>query len=437
MAYNIIVGRDKEDRERYGDQGLIFLGKTYVKMGRNVSLSNPLYLDIAKSHVILTTGKRGSGKSHSLGVIAEGLVNLPEEVKNKIAVIILDTMGIFWSMKFPNERDSKLLRNWGLEPRALTDVKIFIPSGFFEDHKKQGIPVDVPFSIKPNLLAASDWITTFDLDPHSQASILITRVMKKLRGNYSLHDIIMEVESDQKAALETRNLVESLFEAAMTWGLFSEEGEKFENLVQPGNISIIDISCYSSIAGNWSIKSLVTGLISQKLLQQRMMERKKEELKEIKQGFSPFKKIKTISKLPQVWLILDEAHEMLPKDKITPATNALISLLREGRQPGISLVLATQQPGKIHDDVITQADIVLSHRLTAKQDIDALNQMMQSYMEMGLTDEINQLPRETGAGVILDDTSERIYPLRIRPKLSWHAGSSPSAVEEIKKEIEI
>ena len=42
MAYNIIVGRDKEDKEKYGDQGLILLGKTYVKMGRNVSLSNPL-----------------------------------------------------------------------------------------------------------------------------------------------------------------------------------------------------------------------------------------------------------------------------------------------------------------------------------------------------------------------------------------------------------
>ncbi|MBS3156706.1 ATP-binding protein [Candidatus Woesearchaeota archaeon] len=437
MVYNVIVGRDKEDREKYGERGLILLGKTYVKMGRNVSLSNPLFLDIAKSHVILVTGKRGSGKSHSLGVIAESIANLPEETKQKVSVIILDTMGIFWSMKFPNERDAKLLKQWNLEPKALEDVQIYTPEGYFNDHKQQGIPVDFPFSIRPNTLTASDWVTTFNLDVHSQASILITRVLKKLMGNYSLHDIIMEVESDQKATIETKNLVESLFEATMAWGLFSEEGELFENLAKPGKISIIDISCYSSVSGSWSIKSLVAGLVAQKLLQQRMMERKKEELKEIKQGFSPFKKIKNISKLPQTWLIIDECHQMLPKDKITPATNALISLLREGRQPGISMILATQQPGKIHDDVITQSDIVLSHRLTAKQDIDALNEMMQSYMQQGLTDEINQLPRETGAGIILDDTSERIYPLRVRPKLSWHAGSSPSAVEEIKKEIEI
>ena len=224
MVYNVIVGRDKEDREKYGERGLILLGKTYVKMGRNVSLSNPLFLDIAKSHVILVTGKRGSGKSHSLGVIAESIANLPEETKQKVSVIILDTMGIFWSMKFPNERDAKLLKQWNLEPKALEDVQIYTPEGYFNDHKQQGIPVDFPFSIRPNTLTASDWVTTFNLDVHSQASILITRVLKKLMGNYSLHDIIMEVESDQKATIETKNLVESLFEATMAWGLFSEEG---------------------------------------------------------------------------------------------------------------------------------------------------------------------------------------------------------------------
>tara|TARA_Y100000034_G_scaffold130902_1_gene190480 strand:- start:162 stop:1475 length:1314 start_codon:yes stop_codon:yes gene_type:complete len=437
MAYNIIIGRDEEDKEKYGSQGLILLGKTYVKMGRNVSLSNPLFIDVAKSHVVLITGKRGSGKSYSLSVIAESIVNLPEDVRQNLSIVILDTMGIFWSMKFPNERDEKLLKEWNLEPKALEDIRIFTPEGHFNKHKQQGIPVDFPFSIEPKLLTASDWANTFNLDINSQESILITRVLKKLKGNYSIHDIIMEVESDQKSTQEIKNLVESLFEATLSWGLFSEDSKAFESLTAPGKISVIDISTYSSIAGSWSIKSLVTGLVAQKLLQERMLERKKEEIKEIKRGFSKFRTVKIKSKLPQVWLLIDEAHQSLPKDKVTPATSALISLLREGRQPGISLVLATQQPGKIHDDVITQSDIVLSHRLTAKQDLDALKQMMQSYAQLGLTEQINELPREKGAGIILDDTSERIYPLRVRPKLSWHAGSSPSAVPEIKKEIEL
>ena len=78
-----------------------------------------------------------------------------------------------------------------------------------------------------------------------------------------------------------------------------------------------------------------------------------------------------------VWLVIDEAHEFLPREGETASSKPLIIILREGRQPGISLILATQQPGKIHTDVMTQSDIVLAHRVTSKPDVDALNHIMQ------------------------------------------------------------
>ena len=163
-----------------------------------------------------------------------------------------------------------------------------------------------------------------------------------------------------------------------------------------------------------------------------------EEIKEIE--ILPSEKLYDIEVDRVHNFIADEAivhncHQFLGKDVKNAATDALISLLREGRQPGISLVLATQQPGKIHDDVITQADIVLCHKITAKQDVDALNSMMQSYMEKGLIDEINNLPREKGSAIVLDDVSERIFPIRVRPRLSWHGGESPSAVSGKNLEI--
>ena len=80
MPYDIIIGRNESDKKRLGDKGLIYLGKGYVKMGQYTSLSNKIFMDIARSHVVLVAGKRGSGKSYSLGVIAEGLSNLPKEV---------------------------------------------------------------------------------------------------------------------------------------------------------------------------------------------------------------------------------------------------------------------------------------------------------------------------------------------------------------------
>ena len=61
MAYDIILGRDAGDKKIFGDKGLIYLGKGYVKMGAYTSLSNKLWMDIVRSHVVMIAGKRGSG----------------------------------------------------------------------------------------------------------------------------------------------------------------------------------------------------------------------------------------------------------------------------------------------------------------------------------------------------------------------------------------
>ena len=103
--------------------------------------------------------------------------------------------------------------------------------------------------------------------------------------------------------------------------------------------------------------------------------------------------------------------------------------MREGRQPGISLILETQQPGKIHTDVMTQSDTLLSHRLTAKVDTEALSALMQSYMRTGLDEELNNLPSQKGAAIIFDDNNERLFPIQMRPRFTWHGGGSPSAVK--------
>jgi len=132
-------------------------------------------------------------------------------------------------------------------------------------------------------------------------------------------------------------------------------------------------------------------------------------------------------------LITHNCHEFLPLNEKTIATDALVQLLREGRQPGISMVLATQQPGKIHRDVMTQSDIVISHRVTSAQDLEALNHIMQSYMLESISQYMNELPSLKGSAIILDDNSERIYPMRIHPRFTWHGGEAPTAIKKEKK----
>jgi len=430
---NIIIGRDEKDRQEYGDKGTIFIGKHYKKMAHTSSLSNDVFMVVTKSHVVFVCGKRGGGKSYTLGVIAEGISDLPPEIKRNISIVLLDTMGVYWTMKYPNKQDKELLESWNVEPKGL-DVKIFTPVGYYSTYKEKGIPTDVPFSIKPSELSGSDWNTTFSINDNDPVGVLIDRIIyeiKEKKTSYSIKEIIKQIDDDKEADQITKSAAKNRFFNADEWGLFSEKGTSISQLAVPGQVTVLDLSCYATISNSWKIKNLVVGLVSENLFIQRMTARKEEEFVELHRALNPFSDESSgKQEFPLVWLVIDEAHEFLPNEGKTLATDPLITILREGRQPGISLILASQQPGKIHTDVLTQADTVLAHRITAKLDTDSLGTLMQSYMRQGLVSELDNLPREKGSAIIFDDTNEKMYPIRIRPRFTWHGGGAPSAIHE-------
>lgn len=435
MPYNIIIGRDKEDKEKYGDKGTIYIGKGYVKMGNYTSLSNKLWLDVVRSHVILIAGKRGSGKSYTIGVIAEEMSKLPKEVRENIAPLIFDTMGIFWTMKYKNDKDIDLLEEWEIKAENLP-VNVWVPGGYYEEYEKRKVAVDKKFSLAVSELNIEDWLSIFELKMIDPVSIVIQKNISKLLeiGDFDLDDVVESVRKDEEADDTVKKQTMALFEAARSWKVFARKGEratKINELIVAGRTSVLDLSMYSSVA-SFNVRALIIGLISKKLFNQRILARKKEEVDSIHHRLDQVTEKK---EMPLVWIFLDEAHEFLPKDEKTPATNALVQLLREGRQPGISMVLATQQPGVIHRDVMTQSDIVLSHRLTNKNDIQALNEIMQSYMLETIQKSMRDLPDLKGSGIVLDDNSERLYPIRIRPRITWHGGDAPKAITETEKEI--
>jgi len=436
MVYDIILGRDKKDLEKFGDKGTILIARQYVTMGRTTSLSNNIYMDVAKAHVVFVCGKRGSGKSYSMGAIAEGAASMPKEIAQNLSFILLDTMGIYWTMKYANVKDKELLDQWGLTGEGL-DVKIFTPAGFYDDYKLKGIPTDAPFSIRPSELMPQDWFLSFGLGQNDALAVYIETVVNDLKSEgieYEIKDIIERITNDKEAERDLKNAAMNRFKNAEQWGVFSKDATPLESLAIGGKISVLDVSCYATAPNGWAIKSLVIGLVAQKLFNERMISRKNEEYEMIRQmtTFGVERKEQKMEK-PLVWLVVDEAHEFLPAEGETTASHALITILREGRQPGISLILATQQPGKIHSDVMTQSDIILAHRITAKMDIDSLKSLGSSYMVRGIDEHLNALPRVSGACIIIDDENERIFSARIRPRATWHGGEAPVAIKEERK----
>ncbi len=438
---DIIIGRSEDDIEEYGKKGSIFIGKQYIKMERTVSLSNKIFLDMLRTHVLFVCGKRGSGKSYTMGVIAEGMAGLPKSIRNNLSVIMLDTMGVYWTMKYPNLKDKELLEEWDMKPEGEDNVKIFTPGGFFEEFQEKGVPTDYPFSIRTADLNASDWTTTFDVESNDPEGVLIERIIHQLqeeieqgeREDYGIREIVEKIKKNEESKNFVKNAAENHFRKAEDWGIFSKEGTSLEDLAVRGQVTVLDLSCYSNMENSMEIKSLVIGLVSQKLFDKRMEARKWEEFADVN------KQVNYLSgdegkeeDFPLVWLVIDEAHEFLPKGGGTLSTTPLVTVLREGRQPGISLILASQQPGKIHTDVMTQSDTILSHRITAKIDTDALGMLMQSYMREGIDELLEDLPERQGAAMILDDNNERLFPMQVRPRFTWHGGEAPTALKKEK-----
>ena len=435
MAYEITIGRNSADKKIFGNEGLVFLGKGYVKMGQHTSLSNKILMDVARSHVILVAGKRGSGKSYTLGVLTEELANLPKGINENIASLIFDTMGIYWTMKFPNEKDKELLQEWELKSKVLP-VRIFVPYGHYDDYLDKGIPIDEKFALDVSELTPEDWIITFGLDMTNPVAVAMERTITRLKktGGFGIREIIHSLEADEKIQSETKNAAVSLFEAADTWGVFARMGEdslQVKDLVSGGMTSVLDLSVYNSI-GAFNVRALVISIICRKIFNQRMESRKKEEIESVSKSWD-YMSLESRKENPLVWIFIDEAHEFLPLGEKTAATDSLIQLLREGRQPGISVVLATQQPGQIHRDVMTQSDIVIAHRVTSQPDLEALNYIMQSYLLEGIKKFMDDLPNLKGSAIVLDDNSERIYPIRVKPRFTWHGGEAPTAISIEKK----
>ncbi len=397
--------------EKYGKKGTIFIGKHIVGMGEDAHLTSPVLLDVLRPHILCLMGKRGSGKSYSAGIIAEEISKLEEGIKQNLCTLIVDPQGVFWTMKSPSEKDMVVLREWGLKPAGF-DIHVYIPEGQEKTFAEAGVDYDSTFTFAASELSADEWISVFGIEPMSLSGILLQRVMEKMEGKYAIDDIVSRI-SDEPGFEKEKPALQNYFMGAKSWGIFGTS--KAPEVLVPGKIAVLDVSLSPA-----NVRSLLVALISKKIFSERVKARRQEELADIE--------MTRIRRVPMPWLIIDEAHNFIPNEGSTPSTEILKKIVKEGRQPGITLALVTQQPEKLHPDALSQCDMIISHRLTAENDVKALKSVMQTYMLYDIEKYLNELPRLKGTAIILDDNSERLYKIRMRPRQSWHAGSSPVAL---------
>ena len=407
-----ILGR----KEKNG-VGSLNIGRYYAL---DSSLGSNVYIDIIHPHIVLICGKRGYGKSHTIGVFIEEIARLEKKVKNNLGVVVFDTLGIFWTTQFPNNVDTEELNRWKQDPEGF-DINLLVPKKFVEEYKNKGIDVD-SFSIRVSELSPYHWCQLFDVKETDPLGIILTRNVLKMQSSstrFSINELLTCIQNDMRGDDMVKDAAENFLTTADSWGVFDKDGLSIRDLVKRGNITILDLSHLP----NPVLKSIVATLVSEKIFEERIRERKIHELKKIGVDVEE-------TGMPMVWLAVDEAQLFLPNNKEVLSKDVLINeWMRQGRQPGLSLVLATQRPSALESEVLSHSDIIICHRLTAQEDIDALSRIRPTYMHSDIKESIKKIGDEKGVALIIDDTSESAHIIKIRPRLSWHGGAESLVIE--------
>ena len=443
----------------------IYLGKSAETPHQNV------WMDTRGAHVLYVMGKRRSGKSYTLGTIAEGLVSTKWVHQGQMfpGVLILDTMNVYLTMPFTIEGtlseehpEVREARKWKLEVDDLRP-RLFSPSGFELPKGVEGETI----TLKASDLGIEEWCGLFQVDPFvDPMGHLLTTVCSKLLQEgmrdketgrvrepnevFDIPEMIEVVDRDLEVdafAVDTREALKRRLQALARLPLFGPDGLDVRYLLQPGRISILLLRDLDA-----EMRSVLVSLIIKRVIQLRSLSEQHERLIPIhreraaklmqsdpvaaqkERDEARFCEERAKEGLARSWIIIDEAHNYIPARGHAASRKPLKKYVDEGRNVGLSIVVATQQPSGLDPSIQRNADMILIHSLSHQDDIVAARGMINTSnpdevvldgkykFQANKTFEalVRSLP--IGYAVASTDRANRLFPIKIRPRATVHGG---------------
>jgi len=444
----------------------IYLGKHAETPYRNV------WLDTRGAHVLYVMGKRRSGKSYTLGVLAEGLAARSWIRQGNLSqgVLVLDTMNVYLTMPFgvegthPDQSDVvRELRKWKLEPEQLP-MTLFRPRGTTTPTAVNSTEM----TLRPSDLGSDEWCGLFEADPFADPlGHLITELYAKVsidgythsrtgqfvppNPTFILQNLLEALEYDHDLDRYHRDTRESLrrrLDMLRRVPIFSDAGLDVRQLLQPGHISILLLRELDQ-----QMRAVLVALIVKRVMQLRGIAEQQERMipvhlaraeKFASTDPDASKREKELAEecqqrasegLPRSWIIIDEAHNYIPTRGVVPSRKPLKKYVDEGRNLGLSIVVATQQPSGLDPSIQRNADMLLIHSLSHHDDIVAAEGMINTACTSEITVDTRQkieggrtfesLVRNLPLGYALasTDRANRLFPIRVRPRVTVHGGT--------------
>lgn len=409
-----------------------YLGKVIEQGKTSTVLDYGIFCDVSFPHVVGVFGSRGSGKSFDLGVFLEeihGRESTEQELEETDAGIVFDVQDQFWTLRYsPSASDPSdgqqlaELKRWGLEARRLTELSILVPATI-----ETQVPDAIPFSLAADQVSEADYLAILELErfsPMGQALIALLECTDEhtpaaLATSCRNQGTLLNYQQATIDGLRWR--LESLAKT----GVITPKGLEIEEILRPGRLSIVLMRNISE-----SIRALIVGVIS-RLVADKMG--KVQQNRKVARRTGRSNSDDTPELANRLWMVIDEAHVLVPSDGVTPATGPLIDYVKRGRDAGLSLLFATQQPSAVNSKLMSQVDMTLTHMLGFERDVSAAVSRMptRNAVDYEIDNEragsIGDVIRSLAPGeaVLADGASGRIVLIKVRPRRTAHGGDEP------------
>ena len=398
------------------------LGKVLESSTGHNILDYGVWMDTKFPHVVGVFGRRGMGKSFTLGVLVENFAGQSDK-----ATVVFDVQNQFWTMEYaPDsslEEDQTHLASlaaWDLQPLAAQDIVQWSPC-----REDPLFPRARVFQLAADQLNPHDWLSILELERYSPMGQALIELLRKS----PLSDAGTLARTLEAGALPTyqQSTVDGLrwrLDSVHEIDLVGPAGIAVDELLVAGRTSVFLLRNLPS-----SLRALVVGVVSRLL--ESTMSHFHQSLRSARRDHS----VLNVRDLPKrLCVVLDEAHVIVPSASRTSANSALVDYAKRGRDAGLSLIFATQQPSAVDTRLISQSDMTITHALNFDADIQAAISRMPSdashrYMRpssstaMPLASTIRSLA--PGEAIVADASSSRIFIQLTRPRLTAHGGNTP------------
>lgn len=445
-------------------QNSILLGKILeINSIKNLSNYN-IWCAIDFPSIISIFGRRGTGKSFTLGSFAEGLIGHGLDIRKgdqNPAAILFDTLGHFWQMEYPppaTDADQiKSLSDWGLKPQGFENVEIYVPAGYDKHDDAWHF-----FTIQYSDLSLDDWCGMLKVNRfETPQGRLMAQVFDKVtrsgwqRGNWDADGNLTSQSTENRNAdynvemlcecalndveinderigykMDTIRALVSKLTAMGQWPVLQDTGTPLTELFRSGILSVIKLSGVDDAE-----KQMIAGIIIKKIFKARERAKEQEE-------FSRIRNEEIVEgSIPWGWVLIDEAHEYCPQGGIiTPSAEHIIRFAKKGRSLGLGLVTTTQQPSALSSRLSSQINMLICHALAFEDDIDAAKDRLLNLeldkvtiknknYESSVTKKILR-SLSVGQTFISSTDVNRTFIAAMRPRLAAHGGGHPVHEEE-------